>query len=85
VTAVPGEDASLLIDKSQRDMVTTEVTLEERITAPVSRGQRLGTMTVRAGEQILTQIPLVAEKSISRLTWGDLFVRIFKQIAMAKA
>ena len=85
VTAVPGEDASLLIDKSQRDMVTTEVTLEECITAPVSRGQRLGTMTVRAGEQILTQIPLVAEKSISRLTWGDLFVRIFKQIAMAKA
>ena len=83
-TAVPGENASLLIDKSQRDLVTTEISLEECVTAPVSRGQRLGTMTVRAGEQILAQIPLVAEKSVSRLTWGALFLRIFKQIAMAK-
>ena len=83
-TAVPGENASLLIDKSQRDLVTTEISLEECVTAPVSRGQRLGTMTVRAGEQILAQIPLVAEKSVSRLTWGALFLRVFKQIAMAK-
>ena len=84
VTAVPGEESALLIDKSQKDMVTTEITLEESVTAPVSRGQRLGTMTVRAGEQILTQIPLVAENYVNRLTWGELFLRVFKQIAMAK-
>ena len=61
VNAVPGEEAQLLIDKSQKDMVTTDFTLEEGVTAPVSRGQRLGTMTVRAGEQILMEVPLVAE------------------------
>jgi D-alanyl-D-alanine carboxypeptidase (penicillin-binding protein 5/6) len=84
VKAVPGEDAQLLIDKSQRDMITTDFTLEEGITAPVSRGQRLGTMTIRAGEQILAQIPLVAETGISRLTWSDLFVKLLGRIAMAK-
>ena len=84
VKAVPGEDAQLLIDKSQKDMVTTDFTLEESVTAPVSKGQRLGTMTVRAGEQILAQIPLVAETEVSRLTWSDLFVKLLGRIAMAK-
>ena len=84
VKAVPGEEAQLLMDKSQRDMVTTDFTLEESVTAPVSRGQRLGTMTVRAGEQILAQIPLVAETGVSRLTWSDLFVKLLARLAMAK-
>ena len=84
VKAVPGEEAQLLMDKSQRDMVTTDFQLEERVTAPVSKGQRLGTMTVRAGEQILAQIPLVAETGVSRLTWSDLFVKHFARLAMAK-
>ena len=84
VKAVPGEEAQLLIDKSQKDMVTTDFTLEESVSAPVSRGQRLGTMTIRAGQQILAQIPLVAESGVSRLTWGDLFVKLLSRIAMAK-
>ena len=84
VCAVPGEDAQMLIDKSQRDMVTTDFQLEESITAPVSRGQRLGTMTVRAEEQILAEIPLVAETAVPRLTWGDLFLKLLGRISMAK-
>ena len=84
VKAVPGEEAQMLIDKSQRDMVTTDFTLEEEVTAPVSCGQRLGTMTVRAGEQILAQIPLVAEKAVPRLTWSDLFLKLLGRMAMAK-
>ena len=84
VKAVPGEDAQMLIDKSQKDMVTTDFTLEESVTAPVSRGQRLGTMTVRAGEQILAEVPLIAETGVSRLTWGDLFLKLLGKMAMAK-
>lgn len=84
VKAVAGADGALLIDKSQRDQVTTEVTLEKELMAPVSQGQRLGTMTVRVGEQILTQIPLVAETGVSRLSWGDLFLQVLRRVAMAK-
>ena len=82
VTAVPGQTVELLIDKSQRGSVTTEVTLEERVTAPVSKGQRLGTLTVKSGEQILAQIPLVAESAVERLTFADLFARVLRQITM---
>ena len=84
VTAVPGERAGLLIDKGQKNGVSTRVELEEAVTAPVSRGQRLGTLTVLAGEQVLAQIPLVAEKEVPRLTWGQLFGKILRQIAMCR-
>ena len=84
VTAVPGTEPELLVDKAQRNNITTEVQLEPEVQAPVSQGQRLGTMTVRAGEQVLVQVPLVAEKSVERLNFGDLFVRVLKQISMAK-
>jgi hypothetical protein len=50
----------------------------------VSKGQRLGTMTVRSGEQVLAQIPMVAAQPVQKLTWGQLFVLVLKQISMAR-
>ena len=84
VTAVPGQETQLLIDKSQRGSVATEITLENSVSAPVSRGQRLGTLTVKAGEQILAQIPMVARDPVKKLTWGDLFVRVLRKMSMVK-
>ena len=84
VAAVPGEDTALLIDKSQRDQVTVTVELESTVAAPVSKGQRLGTMTVRAGEQVLAQIPMIAAEGVPRLTFGELFLEVLRRIVMAK-
>ena len=79
-----GQEGSLLIDKGQKNSVTTQITLEEQLDAPVSRGQKLGTMTVKAGEQILSEIPLVAAAPVEKLTFGDLFLLILRRTAMAK-
>ncbi len=84
VRAVPSEQTQLLVDKSQKGQVRTEFTLDESVAAPVSKGQRLGTLTVKAGEQILAQIPLVAETAVERLGFGDILLRIIKRVAMAK-
>ena len=79
-----GDSASLLIDKGQKSSVTTQIHLEEQVTAPVSQGQRLGTMQVLVGEQILSEVPLVAADGVERLTWGDLFVKVMKRACMCK-
>ena len=81
VQAVPGNTDALLIDKAQRNTVTTHITLEETVTAPVSKGQRLGELTVKSGEQILAQIPLVAEEAVERLSWWDLFLLYLRRAA----
>ena len=84
VDAVLGADAGLLIDKAQKSSVTMEVTMEQSITAPVSQGQRIGTLTVKSGEQVLTEVPLVAAEGVERLSFGDIFVKMLKRAAMAK-
>ena len=78
-----GSEEPMLIDKQQRQSVTMEVELEESVAAPVSQGQRMGTMTVKAGEQVLAQIPLVAAEAVQRQSWADLFVKVIKRAAMA--
>ena len=84
VSAILGGDTGMLIDKAKKSSITTEVTLADTLTAPVSKGQPLGTMTVKAGDQVLAEVPLVAAEDVPRLTWWDLFVKVLRRVAMAK-
>ena len=83
VCAVPAEDTPLLIDKGQKNDITFHTELENQVSAPVSKGQRLGTLTVKAGQQVLSQIPLVAESSVSRLSFGQILWGILKKVTMS--
>ena len=84
VTAKLGADPTLLLEKSRRNSVTTQVELEESVTAPVTAGQVIGKMTVKAGEEILASVPLVASCEVARLTWWELFISVFRRAAMGK-
>ncbi len=82
VLAVPAEDIAFLLDKQQKNAVTTEVTLDSCVEAPVSQGQRLGTLTVKVGDQALRQVSMVAQTGVRRLTWGQIFAILLRQITM---
>ena len=84
VRVVPNEPVQLLVDKAQANQVQIHTELEEQVAAPVSKGQRLGTLTVKVGEQTVTQIPMVAEEAVPRLTWWDIFCMVLGRFAMAK-
>ncbi len=84
VDAVLGDTGGMLIDKARKNGVTMELSVEETVTAPVSRGQRLGTLTVKTGDQVLKEVPLVAAEGVERKTFGDLFGMVFRRAAMAK-
>ena len=84
VSAVPEADMALLIDKAQKSGVTSEVTLEPTVTAPVSRGQRLGTLTVKSGDLVLKEVPLVAAQAVERLSYGEIYRMVLMRAAMAR-
>jgi len=84
VKLIPEGALGLLVDKAQKNSVSTEFSVEESVTAPVSKGQRLGTLTIKTGDKTLAQIPLVAESDVTRLSWWDLFLRVLRETAMAK-
>ena len=82
VKAVPAAEGVMLVQKSQKNLIRIHTELEESVTAPVSKGQRLGTMTIFAEEQALSEIPLVADTAVEKLTWGQMFLRLLRQLCM---
>ena len=83
VEAVPATEDALLIDKGQKNEVTIHTQLDEEVSAPVSKGQRLGTMQVKVGQQILKEIPLVAKETVERKGFFDIFKDLLRQMVMA--
>ena len=84
VLAVPGRQPALLLEKSQKSSLQITTELTEQVRAPVYKGQLLGTLTIRVGEQILDQIPLVAEKTVVQRSIWELFVQLLQKLSMAK-
>ena len=84
VSLRPESDNGILIEKNRKNDLTVRVTLPELVSAPVQQGQRLGTMTVYAGEEVLRETPLVAAEAVERQSWGDLFRLVLRRAAMAK-
>ena len=83
VAVVPEQLPQLLVEKSKKSGITTELSLTPETEAPVAQGQPLGMLTVRSGEEVLAQVSLVAESGVPRLTWGQLMVQILRRVAMA--
>ena len=84
VAAVPGGETQLLVEKAKQSSITAEVTLESGVTAPVEQGQPLGMLTIRAGDEVLSQVPLVAEAAVEKLSFPDLMIVVLRKVAMAK-
>ena len=78
VTLVPAE-GKLLVGKGQAGNLTSEMALPESLTAPVEKGQQVGTLTVRCGDEILREIPLTAAEGVERMTWGGLFLQLLQR------
>ena len=84
ITPVPEKLQEILVDKGKKSSVTSSVTLEENIAAPVEKGQVLGRVTVKAGEEVLAEMNLIAPEDVPRLTWWELSLLVLRKCAMAK-
>lgn len=76
------EEEMLLVDKEKKSGIRRDVSLLPELRAPVSAGQRLGTLTVRAGEEILAELPLTAPRAVARKTYWELFRDLLARVCM---
>lgn len=77
--ALSGADA-LLTEKGVR--VRRSLTLAESLTAPVEKGQQIGTLTLETDAGVLAEIPVVASEAVARLSWWKLTVRLLRRMCM---
>ena len=53
--------------------------LEEKLSAPVEEGQQVGRMVVTSGGEVLTELPLVADRAVARLTYWQILERCLRR------
>ena len=66
----PQSTLNILLPKTASGKVERKTVLNENITAPVKKGDVLGTVTVTLDGEQLGEIPLVAEEDVPKLTLG---------------
>lgn len=76
---LPEEARFLLLEKGQRDALSHRIDLPETAQAPITAGQRLGTLTVYSGEEVLKTLPLVAAEDVAQLSWGEMARMMLRQ------
>ncbi|MGM9662730.1 MAG: D-alanyl-D-alanine carboxypeptidase family protein [Oscillospiraceae bacterium] len=69
---------TVLLKKGQAAELRQELTLPETLEAPVEEGERLGTLSLYAGEELLAELPLLASASVGRLTWQGMLLRLWR-------
>jgi len=83
VPAVVSEDVTVPVFDLDGE-VSASADVVQEVEAPVSAGQRLGTLTVRQGERLLAQVPIVAAQDVAAPdTWeriGIWFTRIWRSV-----
>jgi len=82
VQPVLERSSRILVEKSALDKVTTELNLAADVEAPVEAGQKLGAMIVRVDGVEREAIPIVADRTVERLTVGGIFSRFLELLFM---
>ena len=80
IVPVPEDAAPILVEKAKRAAIRQETELLPEVAAPVAEGQRLGALRVYAGDELLSEIPLVAPHAVERLRFGDIFRKMLEAV-----
>ena len=84
VQPVLGEGNVLLLEKKARaGGLTQTVELVDSVAAPVEAGDRLGTLTVTAGEETAAEIPILAGETVPRVTFSQMLRRLLRTAFLA--
>lgn len=67
---------SALVEKGKRTSVKYKINLPNELIAPVSRGDKVGSITYSVGEEIIGECDIYAAESIEKISWLEIFMRM---------
>ncbi len=74
---------NILSKRADADKITTKIKLNESVTAPVKRGDKIGSVSVYLGDEEVGTVNITAAKEVKRLTFKSALVWLIS--AMFKA
>lgn len=84
VQPVLGGNAHLLLEKAKAGELHQSVVLADSVSAPVSIGDQLGTMTITSGEEVVAELPILAGEEIPRITYWEMLADLLQMAFLSR-
>ncbi len=78
VCRVRSNDISILVDKTKLSGITKKVNLPEELAAPIQKGEKIGTISYYAGEDLIGECDIYATENIEKISFFEIFLRMIK-------
>ena len=78
VEAVIKNDVGIVMRKSNNNNVKQNVELFNNISAPVTKGQKIGEVTFTLNDEQIAKVDLVASKDVAQYGFGSMLNRVYK-------
>lgn len=69
---------SFVIEKGKSKDITYKLNISEEVTAPINKGDKVGTLTFYLGKEKLREYPVVANHLVEEMNFGLVFKLLFK-------
>jgi len=80
IEAVAPEEISILVKKGEKDLITSETVLRDKVKAPVEAGAQIGELVIYKDGQEIERKPLTAAASAGKSGMMDLYIRMIKTL-----
>lgn len=75
--AVIGNDVNILLQRGQKTKITRQINLNESITAPIKKGDKVGEIIYKIEENEISKVDIVSDRDIAKTSFGRLFSKMF--------
>ncbi len=70
----------VLCKKGEEKKISCHLTLKSTVEAPVAAGETVGTVTVKRGDEVLSETPVKAREAVARMTLSTALCRLWAAI-----
>ena len=79
VDAILESDSGCLIKKGVSNSITTNITLNDTISAPISKGQKLGEITYSIDNKEISKVNIIAKEEVKKINILNMTTNILKK------
>ena len=72
-------ETGVLIPKGQRGNITTTVILPDSVPAPINRGDKLGEVVFKLGDETLSTIDLISTSTVKKISFPNMLTHVFSK------
>lgn len=84
VGAVSGGECSVLLEKTKNGEITEEITMNEELCAPITKGQEIGRIKFTLDGEEVGEAPIVAASDVEKKGIGGIILEFLKTIVQGK-